>query len=129
MDGGSRSGGQTTWSSAFSTSLASTSGSRSSTSRTLGRGARAPAEVDLEPDAGEGVAHHAPAVGEPLDEIEAPAAGLALTVAAGARLEAGPVVAHLHVDHAPVERHVDVHHPGGWHVGVPHAVRDELRHQ
>src|SRR4051812_49490298 len=109
MDGGSRSGGQTTWSSAFSTSLASTSGSRSSTSRTLGRGARAPAEVDLEPDAGEGVAHHAPAVGEPLDEIEAPAAGLALAVAAGARLEARPAFAHPPLGPSPPQRHLRLH--------------------
>src|SRR3954452_11514717 len=106
MDGGSRSGGQTTWSSAFSTSLASTSGSRSSTSRTLGRGARAAAEVDLEPDAGEGVAHYAPAVGKALDEVEPPAAGLALAVTAGMGLEARAAVAHLDVDLAPVERHV-----------------------
>src|SRR3954470_10096763 len=120
MDGGSRSGGQTTWSSAFSTSLASTSGSRSSTSRTLGRGARAPAEVDLEPDAGEGVAHHAPAVGQPLDQVEAPAAGLALAGTAAPRLEAGAVVAHLHVDPLRVERHVEAHGAGRGHVGVPH---------
>jgi hypothetical protein len=48
---------------------------------------------------------------------------------AALRLEARAVVAHLHVDLAGVERHVEAHHPGRRHVCVPHAVRDELRNE
>src|SRR3954464_15360926 len=95
--------------------------------RRLDRCARAPREVDLEPDARGGVAHHAPAIGESLHEVEAPAAGLALAGAAAARLEARSAVAHFHVDLARVQRDVEAHQRGRWHVGVPHAVRDELR--